>query len=536
MLQGGSLREPQSDSIAGGVTSPRLAMSASQWYAANVSYGLFFRSSNLLSQTFISNPMAFLHAKYAMYVDDDSAWVFTRPAVRLARHMPGEVMDQPLRTFIAAIPAMMPAFVAYFVRQVLDAFHNLAWPFVLFQWGRVQMAGQLMNNSSTYLLWVFNPRKKQPKAYHVIVGLLVYAIRWRYFSWLGAHSAPNPIRDLVNVFVDPLQFTEENVHEWKWWLKYTALLHSGNLVLVGAAGYNGDSLVDHAASSFVSFWMFCSLERGFCQAVNAACQVLFYVNLTFQDPETLKALGRFCMRYWFRILLTLTQQGLSVKSIAALGRRWGLVISIGTLVAFWWFITYYEDRLWICVWSVLYPWRMALWAVVRGVTLVWLPALRVIGSILSLLVLFTGAAWFSGFCVDPLNLQGTRVQLQRALRGAEKALQGLPPATIGAGERKSAGFVQNDNASANLTPGERAGGGEPIGPPLEEDESTLIARQLEESSRQERNEESAIDPEELFEAFFGRALTTQARPASGTGLRSRRFRHPGLRERPNGGE
>lgn len=271
-------------------------------------------------------------------------------------------------------------------------------------------------------------------------------------------------------------------------------LHSGNAILT-ALSKPSHSLLGHAGNVAVAFWMTCTIERGVCQAVNATCRVLFCVSLVFRDAHLLKEIIKFGFKYWFRVVLSLLNQGVGIQSVASLGLR-GLMVTACGFMGLFWFIVYYEERFWAAVWIAVYPFRMSLWAAVQGIALVWLPTLRIAATLLTAGLVFMGAAWFSGFCADPLNLQGTRMQLRRAVGKAEASL----------GRRRLARIQPGD-----LPPSIQFNGNPyPEGPPSEGEllgsddrsDSGLVAEQLSETSAGYVGLPS--------EAYHGSALTTQS--------------------------
>lgn len=129
---------------------------------------------------------------------------------------------------------------------------------------------------------------------------------------------------------------EDNIHDWKWWLKYNIILQSGNAIQSACAPISWRSKGYSDAPVFIpdvymTFWWLCFLERSVCQAVKATAWPTMFASLVFQDKESVVELVKLSIRYWLRISLSIVNSGTILALIHVLG-SWG-ILAMTTLYA-----------------------------------------------------------------------------------------------------------------------------------------------------------------------------------------------------------
>ncbi|KAJ7703462.1 hypothetical protein B0H16DRAFT_1831022 [Mycena metata] len=421
------------------MTVPR-SLSSVQWYTALLSYRLFFSSQNSIYRTFVMNPLAQVHARNLMYLDHQAkcgAFRFlAHPATTLMAHIPHDFEDAPFQAFLISLPALGLVLFTKYIEVLTKGVGPYAWPVLQIQWVRIKVAfnTQFQNFIGfTQLIW--DPTNTVSYI-HWVFGVAGYFVRRKYFLWFGAHSAPHPIQDIVNCFINPLAFWEARTHGWWWWLKFIFWQNVGNGILylcIDLTRQGTQAAIAFLPSVFVSFWALCVLERGICAIVNATCVPLSLISFVFHDAEMVKQFVNLSVHYWFSSLLNLSTWGTGILAVTRLG-SWVLLLVFPIFGA----MVYFQDAFWDSIFTLFYPLRMGLWVAVRGVVIVYLPVLRVLAIVLTLIMVFAGAAFFTSFCADPLGLKYTQVSTESAAEQARNMLPHRQPFRIGPTRRTPA--------------------------------------------------------------------------------------------------
>jgi hypothetical protein len=322
------------------------------------------------------------------------------------------------------------------------------------QWGRIKVNCTHLRTFIGFAKLTWSP-KSTISYIHWVFGVAAYLVRRRYFLWFGGHSAPHPIRDIVNCFTNPLAFWETNTYDWWWWAKYIFWQNVGNGILYLCIGQTRRGTHAFLPSVFVTFWALCVLERGVCAIVNATCVPLSLISFVFQDAEMVKEFVKLSLRYWSVSLLAIINWGTGLLATTRLG-GWGMLLMLLLTAGFLWSIVSFQDAFWDSFFTLIYPLRMGLWVAIRGALLVYLPVLKFVGIVLTLIMMFAGAAFFTSFCADPLQLKDTKALTEAAARRARNMLPTRQPFRIGeytgAGRRARSPTRASTNLSAWTSP------------------------------------------------------------------------------------
>ncbi|KAJ7023619.1 hypothetical protein C8F04DRAFT_1193256 [Mycena alexandri] len=377
------------------------SLSTVQWYTALLSYRLFFSSQTSLYKTFVMNPLAQGHAQHFMYLDHRASvggyrvkgggWGFLAdPATALMAHVPNDYKDAPFWAFLISLPALGLVLFAKYIEVLMRPVGHYAWPVLQLQWGRIKLNLTQLQTFIGFTRLIWDPTNTVSYI-HCVFGMAAYLVRRRYFLWLGAHSAPHPIRDIVNCFTNPLAFWQTRTYGWWWWVEYIFWQNVGHGIMYFCATLTRTprrgthKAITFLPSVFVTFWALCVLERKVWTIVNATCVPLSLISFVFQDAEMVKEFVNLSLHYWFTSLLGIITWGTSILATTRLG-GWGCLLMLLSTAGFLWFIVSFQDTFWDFVFTLFYPLRMGLWMALRGVVLVYLPVLKFLGIVLTLIM------------------------------------------------------------------------------------------------------------------------------------------------------
>lgn len=418
------------------LTSPRLELTPGAWLSGMIVHSMMNEERGVV-QTFVKNPIANYQMRRTMLLDFDNPHMFVAPRNNLLRFVPEEMRANPVRTFVQAIPEVMPALFARWVYHLTRAIDPWLWPLLQWQWARIRMV-----KSHFQLFWFFLKHSMKSGSILSIVpwifGLGMYMLRRRYILWFGAHMSPHPWTDTKNAFQDPDKFFQSSKYGWKQTIVYTVSYSTGHAIFAGAqtAIAQSDDITAVFPRTYISFWVLCTLERGFCQGVNATLYPFALITTLVKIPGFLKWTAGFTILYWlfsfFGMIHSLGQLGLAQY----LG-GWGIAIGFLSYVLLAVWMIFYSDAIFEHALKVFAPVADAFMYVAHGLLKISIPALETIAVLALGIGILWGLSMFSRLWEDPLDLREPVQELQRASKAARANLPEYQPYRIEGGKNSA---------------------------------------------------------------------------------------------------
>lgn len=423
-------------------------MSGSQ-YVTSYTVLSFFGGGDSYSflKTFIYNPIGQHHLRSNLLLNEDGSYVdhmFEDPKLTLARHAPDSLMEAPVKEVLKAIPNILRLSFVKYVTVLFEVYGNVASRAIAVHAQQMMAVAQGLQMTRLHVRFLWETGC-WASLVHIILAVLLFCLRNKYFPSVGAHYLNNPWTRLRVAVKEPALYLQSE-HDFSWWYWTTAVSTSmtfdfliGLLSVLGAGltlffrglriSYPTYSLYtylsEYALIAFMTFMHLCSLQRYMISLLYLLGTIVAGGYVMMHDQSKMYSILTFTVWYWFFSFLGILNNLIVAGSLAVFS-LWGLLLLPIAFVP-----QYYAIKLLVryqlaIAWVLSWPFKPLVWV---G-KLAWVSflyayvnVLQIFGILVLCGFVFLAFHWFRQQVQDPYDIEGSVRQLRKSANLARLTLK-----------------------------------------------------------------------------------------------------------------